>query len=110
MDSFMSYLTVVVGLALRLGLPVALTIILVILLHRLDTRWQKEGVAVAPIGVANTHCWEKQSCSPEKRAACTAFNHPETPCWQCYRSQEGFLREDCLGCQVFRRAPVPVTE
>jgi hypothetical protein len=109
MDSTMVFLTVFFGVLLRIGLPVALTVILVALLRRLDARWQQEGAVAAPIKAANTRCWETHGCSPENRAACPAYAHPETPCWQLFRSKDGLLREKCLGCQVFQKAPAPVT-
>jgi hypothetical protein len=107
MDTISSFLTVFMGLALRLGLPVALTVLVIILLRRLDVHWQQESLRKTPAPSGNIHCWELQKCSEEKRATCSAISHPGIPCWQLFRSQEGFLREECIGCQVFRKAPAP---
>lgn len=104
----MSYLSVVLGLGLRLGLPVIFTALLIVLLRKLDARWQQEGTSQVPVFVQSTHCWELHGCSAEKRAACPAYAHQETPCWQIHRTREGFLREECIDCEIFRKALVPV--
>jgi hypothetical protein len=108
MESIFSMITVVLGLLLRLGLPVLFTVLFVVLLRHLDARWQQEGIGKVSVLAHNTRCWEQHNCSEEKRAKCAAYLHPETPCWQLYRSKDGNLREQCLGCQTFRSAPVPV--
>lgn len=107
METLISYLTVFFGLALRLGLPVIFTALLIVLLRKLDARWQQEGTEQVPVLASNTRCWEQHHCSAEKRGICSAYAHPETPCWQVFRSREGFLREQCIGCETFRKAPVP---
>jgi hypothetical protein len=109
MDSIYAYLMVAAGILVRLGIPVALTILLVEILRRLDDHWQQEGEASTPVLAVNTRCWEIHNCSSENRASCQAYTHPETPCWQVFRNREGLLREECLGCQVFEKAPVPAT-
>ena len=38
-------LTFLLGVLLRLGIPIAITAVLLVLLHRLDKRWQKDLVA-----------------------------------------------------------------
>jgi hypothetical protein len=112
MEGVYSILVVVFGVLVRLGIPVAITIGLVVLLRRLDARWQREAGKDSirldvPIA-RNTRCWEAKGCTAEKIAVCSAYVHPETPCWQLFRSKEGVLRQGCLGCKVFRTAPVPV--
>jgi hypothetical protein len=42
------------------------------------------------------------------QAECRAFANQDRPCWQVYRQADGHLQERCLGCQVFRRSPVPI--
>ncbi len=108
MDTLYSVFSIVLGLALRLGLPVVLTAVLMVLLRKLDARWQQEGAANVPVLARNTRCWEAHNCSAEKRAACTAYARQDIPCWQVFRSKEGFLREQCVECETFRKAPVPV--
>jgi len=111
MDPLSTFLTIIVGLLLRFGIPIALTAVVIYLLKRLDEHWQADArreLIVAPMA-HNTGCWDVKNCSPEQRKKCSAYSHPETPCWQQYRDKRGYLQEQCLGCDVFRQAPVPVS-
>lgn len=106
--------TVILGVALRIALPVAGTVLIVLWLRWLDARWQEEaeghvaaGTALLP-KVMRLPCWEINQCSPERRSNCPAYQNGNVPCWQLFRSPEGQLKEECLGCEVFRRAPLPV--
>lgn len=96
---------------LRVAIPIAVTLIFIKLLKWLDERWKKEagleGAKVVQVG--NVGCWEINECPAEQRAACKAFNNPDKPCWQVFREKNGRLQERCIGCDVFRHAPVPVT-
>ena len=99
-------LTFLLGLLLRLGIPILVTAGLLVLLHRLDRRWQKEALTL-PVVPAGRPCWEIKGCSDEEKKDCPAVAQPKTPCWQVFRSKDGVMKEACLGCDVFRRAPVP---
>lgn len=94
-------------LILRIGLPVGMTAVIVWLLKRLDTHWQEEAPLPEILAPAGTPCWERHNCPPEKRATCAAYLNPKVPCWQMYRQPDGVLREGCIGCDVFREAPIP---
>jgi hypothetical protein len=98
--------TLVLGLLLRIGVPLAVTILVFFLLRRLDEAWQKEARAL-PVVSSQRPCWEVKGCSEENRKNCPAPAHPKAPCWQVYRLKTGQLREECLGCEVFRLAPIP---
>jgi hypothetical protein len=97
----------VLGILLRIGLPLASTAVLFFLLRRLDERWRKEA-RVFPVAVPGKPCWEIKGCSKAKIDNCPAAAQPKVPCWQVFRSKNGVLKETCLGCEVFRQAPVPV--
>ncbi len=96
---------------LRVAIPIAVTITFIKLLKLLDERWKREsdleGAKVVQVG--NVCCWEINECPAEQRAACNAYNNPDKPCWQVFRERNGRLQERCIGCDVFRNAPVPVT-
>jgi len=100
----------ILGVLLRVAVPIVFTFLVVFFLKKLDERWKKE----TDIGAdqllipGNAGCWEINNCSEEKRAGCKAFQNPDTPCWQVFR-ENGRLQERCIGCDVFRHAPVPVT-
>ena len=101
-------LAIILGLLVRIGIPVGITLLAFYVLHRLDTRWQKEADLLPVIAAGQKPCWEARNCSEEKRKNCAAYANQGTPCWQVFRSGNGALRESCLGCDVFRQAPVPV--
>ena len=101
-----AFLLFLLGMVLRLGIPLVVTIGVIVLLRRLDQRWQKES-QVVPVVPMGKPCWEIKGCSKEKVKGCAAAANPQIPCWQVFRSREGFLREQCIGCETFRKAPVP---
>ena len=101
-------LSLMLGLILRLGIPVGITALVFYLLRRLDIRWQRESKVQPQVAPGQKPCWQLKGCSEEKRKKCPAAAQPKVPCWQVFRSRDGLLRESCLGCDVFRRAPVPI--
>ncbi len=96
-----------IGLLLRLGIPLVLTVLMILLLNQLDRRWQKEAVAI-PVISPEKACWEIKGCPPEKQKTCAAAAQPKVPCWQVFRAKDGTLKDSCLGCEVFRSAPAPL--
>ncbi len=101
------------GFALRFGIPLAVTALLVHLLHRLDARWQAEARAEEAAlqgdpAAANGRCWEIRQCTAEERLQCAAYMQHDKPCWQVYLDRHGRLKDECLQCEVFHHAPVPV--
>ena len=107
----MEMLTFLLGMVLRIGIPVGVTAFPIWLFHRLDARWQtqaeQDGIHTGQNLIPNRGCWNIQNCPPEGRNTCRAFAHPEAPCWQVFRNGDGTLRENCLMCRVFKEAPVP---
>lgn len=105
-----TFLALLAGALMRLAIPIGVTASFVYLLTRLDKRWQSEAAPLQEtVAPKNTGCWEVNGCSEAARAHCSAYAHPETPCWQHFRKENGLLQERCLGCDVFKKAPVPVT-
>lgn len=105
--------TTLLGILVRMGIPVLITAAAGWLLYRLDTRWQTETQREAAaqgksLMVANSQCWEAHGCSEEARKKCPAYNNPEIPCWQAFRKANGELKEQCLDCDILRDAPIPV--
>ena len=108
MDTLTPLLAVIAGFALRLAIPIAITAIAIYFLRRLDVRWQAEAEDQLLLpAVEKPKCWEVHKCPPEKRQACPGYLS-EQPCWQTFRKENGYLQERCLGCDVFRKAPIPV--
>jgi hypothetical protein len=98
---------ILIGFGLRLGLPVLITLVAIYFLRRLDALWQAQAKQEnhRPI-VAKADCWKVKGCTPEQRQACAALSSP-LPCWQAFRLKDGRLKEECLSCEVFLKAPVP---
>jgi hypothetical protein len=99
--------TLLLGLSVRILLPVGLTVLAVALLRRLDRRWQKDVLALPVIDRPAKPCWEVRGCPAESKRACPAAAAPQIPCWQFFRNKDGIMKEDCLTCDVFRQAPAP---
>ncbi len=117
---------VLAGFLLRLAIPVGITTLLAWLLRRLDARWQREAeqqrmrnIALTSVpspqiwgeegkGGEGLRCWQVRNCPLALRDVCPAYAHPEIPCWQAFRNGGGQLKEECLDCDIFRQAPVPL--
>ena len=108
MNNITAIYAVVTGVVIRLAIPIGITAIAILFLRRLDTRWQTEAEEQLPQAVVEkTKCWEIKGCTPEMRATCAGYRSKE-PCWQALREENGHLQERCLGCDVFKDAPVPI--
>lgn len=105
MDTLISALYVIAGMFLRLAIPIAGTVLLIVFLRRLDARWQAEA-ELQPIPVQKPECWKIKDCPPDQIKKCPASKSP-LPCWQVHRQPNGYLNEGCLSCEVFIQAPVP---
>ena len=102
-----SILVVLTGLLVRLVVPLAVTALVVYLLHRLDVRWQIEAEKERAMLVKDEMpCWKEQGLSTDEIKLLAAKNNQ--PCWQTHRLSNGYLGEACLDCEVFLSAPIPV--
>jgi len=108
MEWLNTILTIILGLLLRIGIPLAVTAGIIYLLHRLDQRWQEEASSAPLAAPGGKPCWEVKECPEARHKACPAAAQPGVPCWQFFRSKSGVLREDCLNCEVFRQASAPL--
>jgi hypothetical protein len=97
----------ILGILLRIGIPVIITGVFLYLLRRLDQRWQKEA-RITPAVPRGKPCWDVKGCSKAQMKNCPAAAQPHVPCWQVFRGKDGVLKEACLDCAVFRQTPVPV--
>ncbi len=98
--------TFLLGVLLRLGIPIGVTALVLVLLHRLDKHWQQEALAL-PVVPAGKPCWDIKGCAEDKKKNCPVATQSGIPCWQFFRTRDGVMKEACLGCDVFRQAPVP---
>lgn len=105
METFTSFLAILTGFLVRLAIPIAGTGILIYFLRKLDAHWQAEA-ELLPTPMQKAECWKVKDCSPVQRKKCAAASSP-LPCWQVFRQPNGYLREDCISCEVFVNAPIP---
>ncbi len=98
-------LAILIGLLLRLAIPILLTALVIAFLRRLDANWQSEAKYV-PISVEKPQCWKTKKCTTAQQRICPAIKSP-SPCWQVFRLPNGYLREKCLTCDVLAQAPLP---
>jgi hypothetical protein len=104
-------IALVVGIAIRFGIPIIVTALLVWGLRKLDAQWQSEATEkVAQLQRLSTNgrkpCWKIRNCPPKEREGCPAYMQKSLiPCWQIFRNGRGELRESCLDCEVFRGTP-----
>ena len=107
MNANYSILAILIGLVLRLVLPIGITLVAIVLLRKLDEHWQEEAEREQsqPL-LVEEYTWDLRSCPVEQRKASPALTSP-IPCWQFNRFPNGYLREECLTCKVFRNAPLP---
>ena len=111
MDPFTTVINVVLGLLLRLGLPVLVTAGAIWLLRRVDARWQHEAEQTRTQALQGSvpRCWELRDCPPERAVECAAYCDRSQPCWQTFRDPQGNLQQRCLACQLFQQAAVPTS-
>ena len=101
-----TFFVLILGLFVRLIIPILVTTLFVILLRRLDMRWQKEAEMERDLLVRDEEpCWKEQGLSTEEILA--RVSESGKPCWQIHRLSNGYLRETCLDCDVFINAPAP---
>jgi len=105
METMISIFALIAGLLIRLAIPIALTAVLIFVLRKLDAHWQAE-VQLPQSAVQAVECWKFKNCSAEQRKICTAYQ-ATMPCWQAKRLPNGYLREECLSCEIFTKAPLP---
>jgi hypothetical protein len=105
METLTSFFAILIGLLLRLAIPIAGTVILVYFLRKLDAHWQAEAQLPHP-SIQKAECWKIKGCSSAHRKDCPAASSA-LPCWQVYRKPNGYLQEQCISCEVFIDAPLP---
>lgn len=114
MDSIQAFLLAVGWGLVRFGIPVLLTVGICKLFKGIDARWISEGetykekMGLKSLGPA-VRCWVFNDCEEFQKINCPAYQNQDVPCWQHFRSGNGELRQGCLGCGVFKSAPIPIS-
>lgn len=105
MENLIAFFYMIAGFCIRLAIPLLATVLLILILRKLDARWQAEA-QLKSTAINKPECWKINGCSPEQIESCEAATSP-LPCWQVFRLPNGYLREECLTCDVFTKAPIP---
>ena len=105
MTEFWAVISLILGFAIRIGIPVSLTIIIGKALKKLDNKWQEDGrkIMIKDLDLSeriiqDLNCWEFYECSEVKRKNCSMEGHAEEPCWQLCEAVGGNPAE-CLSCK-----------
>lgn len=121
MNVILETLALTVLFVLRLGIPIAVTVLIAWGLRRLDARWQAEAAAqqssravaagdldaaaiTSPLA-AEQPCWELNNCAEVQRGNCPACAALDIPCWMARLRADGKLPARCYGCALFRTRP-----
>ncbi len=124
MENWQVVLAILAMFLLRLGVPLAITVLVTYWLRRLDSRWQAEArmrprLSVEPVTetieeaalravdrpspmrILPEPCWEFRGCSQSQRMQCPAYQRREQPCWKMRYQTEGRLPSPCVACPIF---------
>jgi hypothetical protein len=106
MSEFGITLYEILGLILRLGIPILLTLLMAWGIRKLDARWQAEAKEFQETLIERKKkgtlvpCWETMNCPPSIREKCPAYGVSSIPCWEV--KSNGNLPAACQAC-VYRR-------
>ena len=104
METLHPVLVILIGMVLRLAVPVALTALIVYTLGKLDERWQAEARdEKKAMAMDQMPCLKNEELSLDQIKTRMAMS--DQPCWQAQRLQSGYLNEACLDCEIFLSAP-----
>lgn len=118
----------VIGLfVLRLGVPLALMVLLSWVVSRYVQRQEAEEFLmdgelasaeepqpettafVIPAKDAPSACWDIKGCSADERADCPAALRPGLPCWLAKQLVTGSLSPNCEQCAVYQQSLVALS-
>ena len=102
MNAVIDTLVILGMFAVRLAIPIGITIALAYGLRRLDARWQAEALrgqqtAQLPTQLAQLEqsCWEQKGCSQEERGSCPTYQQAGASSMVAARLVLGVLPADC---------------
>ena len=107
MEANYPLLVILIGLVLRLALPLTVTLVAVYFLRKLDAYWQQQAELERSQPAKEEEAWDLKDCPIEKRSSQPVLSSI-LPCWQTHRLPNGYLNDECLSCVTFRDAPARV--
>lgn len=102
-----SPLIVLLLFALRIGIPLVLTLGLAYLYDTIAGRWEKQARAGGDRSqsqgskVPALSASVQTECPIRARVECACQQWPSIPCWLALQLTEGHIPEECLNCQRF---------
>jgi hypothetical protein len=113
MDAILVTVYMIIGVLLRIGIPIGGTFLLANLLRRLDARWREEAKqeqiaipSMASVWLENP-CWTSNECVEETRDNCLAYLQTNSPCWEVFHVN-GNLNQKCQECSYLEEIPIPM--
>ncbi len=104
METQNTTLVILIGLSLRLIVPIVLTALVVYSLRKLDARWQAEAREEKKV-VADEEMPCLKGLSADQMKSIMPLS--DQACWQARRLHSGYLNDACLECEIFLNAPKP---
>jgi hypothetical protein len=80
---------------LRIGVPLAITILAAVWLQR---KLAEQDKAEERARRGEPHCWNTHETEQTQRARLAAEAHPEMPCWLAVQAHGDGLSEECFEC------------
>lgn len=108
METILEWLGLIGMTALRLGIPIALTIWVGRWLEKKMRPQEEINVRQAEMErrtegkIIYLHCWDFKKCDATTRAQCAATKHPQLPCWLALQAEGLKVREECYACQLYK--------
>lgn len=113
MNEFTLTMSMVLGILLRIGIPVGLTFLLASFLRRLDAKWRNEASQAQPgetilreLWLSNP-CWDEMNCEEDQCENCPAYHQREKPCWEIFL-ENGKLNSKCQACEYRKELLLPI--
>ena len=113
MDNILVTVYMILGILLRIGIPIGGTFLLAYLLRRLDARWREEAKqeqiafpSMASVWLKNP-CWTAIDCVEETRENCQAYLQTNAPCCEVFQVN-GNLNQKCQECSYMKEIPIPI--
>ncbi len=111
-DILIDSVAVIFMFALRIGVPIALTLLIGRWLERkLSPREEEQPEAkprvtrrVTRAGgkIIQMRCWDIKRCALGKAGKCAASRRPDLPCWLALQASGQKLREECFSCAFYK--------
>lgn len=108
METIFEWLGLVGMFALRLGIPIALTIWVGRWLEKKMRPSEENGIRQEEMErraggkIIYLHCWDFKKCDATRRLQCAATKHPNLPCWLALQAEGLDVRQECYTCALYK--------